>query len=144
MHTSRCYWTNRTGRTYSFSLKKSYGESGKVKFCYAFHLKSRPEKAANIVQLVFDSEKTSAEPPERMFLPPENKPPERKPVPPERKFVLDTSEFMPRHSRQTSSREDFYVDTFFSAFQIAQHISIANALYSSFHTMKAQIKRCCA
>ena len=133
MHTSRCYWTNRTGRTYSFLLKKPYGESGKVRFCYAFHLKSRPEKAANIMQLVFDSEKTSAEPPERIFIPPENEPPERKLVPPERKFMLGT--LIPPHSRQTSSEEDLYVDTLFSAFRNFQRFNIANTLYSRFQAM---------
>jgi len=151
MHTGRCYWTNRTGRVYNSLFKKSYDESGKVKSCYAFNLKNRSEKATNIVQLVFDSEKPNAEPPERRFIPPErmqappeNEPPERKLVPPERKSVLGTPEFVPLLSRQTSPKEDLSVDTFLNVSQISKHFSIANALYSGFQIMEALNKRCWA
>ena len=145
MHTGKCYWANRTGRVNDFLFKKSYSESGKVRLCYAFHLKSRFEKATNIVQLVFGSEKPSAEPPERMFIPPENEltePPERDPAPPERKYASVTPEFMPSYSRQTSSKEDLSVDAFLSVFQISQQFNIAKTHYSSFQTVKALNKRC--
>ena len=134
------YKKNHSGRTYNFLFKKPYGESGKAKASRALSVKTCSGKAMNTLQLVFDSDKTSSEPPERLFIPPANEPPERSFV--KCNLILDTCGFTPTISRQTSPKEDLAVDTFFNILQIIQQISAVSELCGSFQTTEA-LDKCC-
>lgn len=147
MNTGRGRCTNHSSKTCNFLLKKPRSESSRVKRCYVSSVRTCPEKAVNALQIISNSEKTSSEPPERMFIPPEKEPPERMQVPPERDFVrrsliLDTTEFMQSIPRQPSSKEVLSVDIFFNVSQIIQQLNAANRPCGGFQVVDAPDKRC--
>jgi hypothetical protein len=102
-------------------------------------VKSCHRKTTNTVLHIFDSEKSGAEPPERMRVPHEymQVPPERSFAEVKYNFPFDTPVFMPIFPRQASSKEGFLAGAVFILSEAYQQFNADNGPFRRFRFTEA-------
>jgi transposase len=120
MYIARALWTNKVGKTYeSIWLRESYRENGKVKTRNLLNLKDWSNEAINALQTALDVCNKA-----------------------NKNAVPDNSTSKPILPQHISIAQGLSIGALFTVFQIAERLSIVQALGSSFHAKLALWQIC--